>query len=212
MATQRTAFAAAVAAMSTLFFVIVNFMFSPGYLWFYYPVFAVLWFPLAALFLPRRPTAFALAGSALSAGFLVAVNLQNSPGHPWFLYACWPLVWWPIIMALGKKAGTLWFAALCAGLTIAWYAALNIFVSPGYPWALCPAFAVVWWPMTLFFARRRRWFGYSVAGTVLMAVFFAALNLVSSPAVPWAVFPVFAALWWPLSVYFFQYKRATHAR
>ncbi len=255
---SRAALAAAFAAMGILFAVIVNLLFSPGFLWFYYAAFGLLWWPLVAFLLPRRPVAFSLAGSAMTIGFLAAVNMQTSPEHPWFLhtvlplvwwpvsvhfgrrgraralsvvgsaltiawlavenllfspghlwvlYAIWPILMWPVVMLLGRRAGSLWFANLCCAATILYYTALNVFYSPGHPWAIYPAFSVLWWPLSLFFSRRRLWFGYSVAGSLLVTAFFVTVNLVTSPGVLWAVFPVFAVAWWPLAFYWFHHRR-----
>lgn len=255
---RRAGVAAAFTAIGIAGLALLNFLFSPGYIWFYYAAFAALWWPLVEFVRPgRHPVGFSLAGSAMTAVFLAAVNLQNSPGspwflnslyvlawwplsvflarqrkykilslagcalsvaylvalnvifspkHPWFLYACFPLVWWPIVMYLGKKAGTLAFAGICSAVTIAYYTALNLFISPGYPWAIYPAYAVLWWPMAMFFARRKQWMGFSIAATVLSIVFFTAANLVSSPHAVWAIYPIFAMLWWPMTMYFAKRK------
>jgi hypothetical protein len=252
MAGRNAGIAAAFTAMGILGLAVLNFLFSPGYIWFYYPAFAALWWPLAAWLIPRRNlVGFALAGSILTIGFLAAVNLQNSPehlwflyavgplawwpvgmyfkshsrlrslslagsalmiayfiavnlflspGHMWFLYACYPFVWWPIVMYLGRKAGTLAFALVCSAVTIAYYAALNLLLSPGYPWAVYPAFAVAWWPLSMYFAKKRQWIGYSFAASALAIAFFIIVNLVSSPGVNWAIYPIFAVLWWPMAM------------
>jgi hypothetical protein len=258
MIKRRAGIAAVFTAIVIAEFAALNLIFSPGYIWFYYVAFGMLWWPLVELVSPRRtPVGFALAGSAMTAVFLAVVNLQNSPGypwflnslyllawwplsaffssrrrfkalslagcvismaylvalnlvfsprHPWFLYACYPLLWWPIVMYLGKKAGTLAFAAVCSAVTIAYYTALNVFVSPGYPWAIYPAYAVLWWPLAIYFARRKQWMGFSIAASVMSILFFIAANLVSSPHAIWAIYPIFAILWWPMSMLFAKTK------
>lgn len=258
MESRKAGIAAAFTAMGILGLAILNFTFSPGYIWFYYAAFAALWWPLAAYFMPKRNhVGFALAGSAMTIAFLAAVNLQNSPGHlwflyavcplvwwpigtyfsnlrryrtlsiagsaimiayfiainsllspghPWFLYACFPFLWWPIVMYLGRKAGTLAFALICSAVTAVYYAVLNALLSPGYPWAIYPAFAIAWWPLSLFFAKRKQWLGYSVAASLLTAAFFVAVNLLSSPGAFWALYPIFAILWWPMSMFFSRRK------
>lgn len=251
---QKAAVAAAFTAIGILMLAIINFMLTPGYIWFYYPAFVALWVPLSLFFFPKRgAVGFALAGSALTITFLAVVTMQNSPGHlwflysvlplawwpvacyastrkksrwmslvgsalsiawlvslnyiespahPWFLYACYPFLWWPIVIYSGRKAGTLAFSLVCSAITIAYYAALNLLLAPGYPWAIYPAFAILWWPLSMFFARRKEWLGYSFAGSLWTITFFLTVNLVSSPSFLWAIFPVFAVLWWPLSMYF----------
>jgi hypothetical protein len=61
--------------------------------------------------------------------------------------------------------------------------------------------------MSLFFSQRRWWFGYSVAGSLLVTAFFVTVNLVTSPSALWAVFPVFVVAWWPLAMYWFRHRR-----
>lgn len=259
MAGRNAGVAAAFTAMGILGLAILNLTFSPGYIWFYYAAFALLWWPLAVRLSPRRnPVGFALAGSAMTLIFLAAVNLQNSPdylwflyavaplvwwpvsvyfstrsrmrllslagsalmvayfvvinlllspGHLWFLYACYPFLWWPVAMYLGRRAGTTEFALVCSAVTIVYYAAMNDLLSPGYPWSIYPAFAVLWWPLSLYFAKKKQWLGYSFTAALMTIVFFVTVNLVSSPGVCWAVYPMFAVLWWPMAMFFSARKK-----
>lgn len=87
-------------------------------------------------------------------------------------------------------------------LSVAFFAAVNAIYSPGALWAYYPAFAIVWWPMSLLFAQRRAWRAYSLTASVLTIAFLAAVNVITSPGFPWSVFPSFAVLWWPLSMSF----------
>jgi hypothetical protein len=194
--------AAVFTAMGIAGLALLNLLFSPGYLWFYYAAFVTVWWPLSAYFIPRRNLiGYALVGSFITIIFLAAVNLLNSPGHLWFLYAGYPFLWWPIALRLGRKTGTLSFSLVCSAITIAYYVALNVLLSPGYPWSICVVYAVLWWPLSLRFAKTKHLLRYSIAAALLTIVFFAALNLVSSPGALWAIYPVFAVLWWPLSVF-----------
>jgi len=49
--------------------------------------------------------------------------------------------------------------------------------------------------------------GYSVWGSVLIIALFVFINLYFSPGVIWYPFPVFALLWWPLTMFFGWLKR-----
>ncbi|WP_042352358.1 hypothetical protein [Bacillus massiliigorillae] len=49
-------------------------------------------------------------------------------------------------------------------------------------------------------------FGYSVCGSVLIISFFLFINMYYSPSVIWFVYPTFAVLWWPLTIYFYVHK------
>lgn len=70
-----------------------------------------------------------------------------------------------------------------------------------------PAYAVLWWPLSVRFAKKNTLLTYSVLGTVLTCALFAVLNVFTTPHVIWAVYPIFAMLWWPLSVYFYAVPR-----
>jgi hypothetical protein len=196
-------FSLAGSLMTAAFLAAVSMQNTPDNPWFLYALYPLAWWPVSVYFSRRRKfRGLSLAGCALTVAYFAALNFILTPSHPWFLYACWPIVWWPVAMHLGKKAGTLAFACVCSALTIAYYAALNVFVSPGFPWAICPAFAVLWWPISMYFAKKRQWVGYSFAGSALTVAFLFVLNLVSSPAHLWAVYPSAAIPWWPVSVFF----------
>lgn len=49
--------------------------------------------------------------------------------------------------------------------------------------------------------------GYSVWGSVLIIALFVFINLYFSPGLIWYPFPVFALLWWPLTMFFGWLKR-----
>lgn len=188
-------------AMTAVFLAAVNMQVTPWHPWFLYAIYPLAWWPVSIyLSTHRKFKVLSLVGCVVTVLYFAALNILFSPAHPWCLYACWPFLVWPVATYLGKKAGTLTFAAICGALTIAYYTALNVFVSPGFPWAICPAFAVLWWPMSMYFAKKRQWVGYSLAGSALTAAFLFALNLAASPSYLWAFYPTFAILWWPLSM------------
>ncbi len=213
MSKNSIGFAIAGSVLCILFFITVNLsvnsMAGTGSLWFVYPVFAVVWWPMSMIFHARADyKGFAAVSSLFIILFLVIVNYTTSPEHPWFLYAVFPVLWWPITMAVGEKAKTLTYAWVVSAATILYYSALNILISPGYPWAIFPAYAVVWWPISLYFARRKAFFGYSVVGSAISILFFGFVNYSSSSHTLWAIYPAFCIIWWPLSIYYFGYKKA----
>lgn len=200
-------FAAAGCVMSIIFLVVVNYLTSPGYLWFVYPAFAVLWWPLSVLFARRHHKAYSFAGSVLILIFLFTINIMFSPFHLWILYAAFPVLCWPVIICLGKHAGRFPAAAAVSLFAIAYYYLLNTFYSPGFPWFIFPTYAVLWWPISVLLVKRKRLMLFSLVGTVISIAFFVVLNAVTTPNQIWAVYPIFALLWWPLTIYCFVYKK-----
>ena len=188
---------------------ITNCVTSPSVLWFYYPAFAVIWWPLSALLAgPRTIKAYSIVGAMLLAAFFTLENLLKSPFCPWALLTYFPVLMWPVGTLLGKRLGKLYIALFGSLAGILYYAILNVYVFPGFPWAIFPAYALLWWPLAIAFAKRKRPLLFSVTGTLLSAALFIAVNAVSSPDTVWAVYPIFAILWWPLSTYYFVYRRS----
>ncbi|SHH78301.1 hypothetical protein SAMN02745823_01006 [Sporobacter termitidis DSM 10068] len=200
-------FAVAGALMTIVFFAIVNIITSRGYLWFIYPSFAVLWWPVSVIFARGRPRIFSVVCSVMTLLFLALINLMFSPFYLWVLYAAFPLLCWPVIVCLGKRAGRLPAAMSISLLVIAYYILLNIFYSPGFPWFIFPTYAVLWWPLAVAFAKKRRPMLFSLSAVLWSSLFFIVLNTVTTPHEIWAVYPIFALLWWPLSVFCFVYKK-----
>jgi hypothetical protein len=196
-------YALVMTALSAVFFTAVNIIYSPGAVWAFYPVFAMLWWPLSVFYYGRRePVRYAAVMTGLSIAFFAAMNLLYTPGTPWAFYPAFALVWWPMTLFFARK--TAWITYSIAGslLTVAFLAAVNLLYSPGTPWVFYPAFALAWWPMTMSFARMKAWFAHAVAGSLLTIAFLAAVNLLYTPGFLWSAFPALAILWWPLAVYF----------
>ncbi len=189
------------AIMISVCAVCINLIFTPNHRWFLEAIFIALWWPFG-VYIGRHPHSkiLPILGSLLIIGLLITENLIYSSGHLWFLYAVFPVLLWPVIKLLPKQAAKISFAAAAALLAIGYYGALNLFYSPGYPWFIYPAFAVLWWPLARGFFGRS--FAFSLAGSGLVILFFVIVNAVSSPRDIWAVYPAFAVLWWPLSVYY----------
>ncbi len=201
-------FAWAGSIMSIIFFIIVNYLTSRDTLWFIYPSFILLLWPVSLQSIRKGEYKIhSIFCSIWIISFLLLINYLYSPNHPWFLYAFYPVIWWPILMLLEQKRKTVTIAVLGSIITIIYYSVLNATLSPEYPWAIYPSFAVLWWPIVLYFARTRQFFQLSLYASLLTIIFFIIVNVVSSPNTIWAVYPIFLILWWPLSMYYFKFKR-----
>ncbi|WP_188455972.1 hypothetical protein [Virgibacillus oceani] len=201
-------FAVAGSVMTIVFLVLVNLLTGTGYLWFIYPSFAILLWPIGLYCVQRkRQRLLSICYSVLIIAYLIFENYTNSPDHPWVLYIVYPIIWWPILVFLGKRAKAMPVAWIGSISIILYYAVLNINLSPQYPWAIYPAFVVLWWPLSLYHAKRKTYFLFSIHASIFISVFFIAVNAVSTPDTIWAVYPIFCVLWWPLSMYYFVYKR-----
>lgn len=193
--------------LSIIFFMVVNFVVSPGYMWFIYPSFVlILWAVGLYCAKKRMYKLLSISHSMILIIFLIAQNIKDYPEHPWSLYAILPIIWWPILVCSGKKAGTMAMASIGSISIILYYILLNVFLSPGYPWAIYPAFVVLWWPLSLYHAKKKSYLTYSIQASLLTIIFFICVNFISSPNVIWAIYPAFVVLWWPISLYHAQRK------
>lgn len=208
MNNQRLAFAAAGSLMTVFFLFIVNRLTTPDELWFIAPSLAVLEWPIVMFFAGKNNFKhFASVNAVLMIGYLYYENVTTSPDHPWYLYAAFAIVWWPILAYAGKYAATFAMSVVGSIAVIASYAMLNATLSPEFPWAIFPAYAVLWWPISVYCARSKQWFGYSIVGTGLTIAFFVVLNAITTDEV-WAIYPIFAVMWWPLSMYYYSHRKA----
>lgn len=189
------------------FSVATNYITSPGYIWFFYPSFAVIWWPLSMFLVrPRTFKAYSVFGALFILAFLAVDNYFNSPTCPWVLLAVFPVLLWPICALLDERMLRLPTVLILSVIGITYYAALNILVFPGFPWAIFTAYVLLWWPLGVAFAGHGRHMLFSLVGTILSAAIFITLNVITTPHTIWAVYPVFVLAWWPLSIYYFNYK------
>jgi hypothetical protein len=193
------------------FFIVMNYMMSPSFHWFSYPAFAVIWWPLRQLFSgPKTARGYAMIGSLIIIVYLTLENILRSPFCPWALFTYFPVLMWPVGVMLGKRMARLTTSLICCAVGIIYYTILNMTVFQGFPWAIFPAYALLWWPLAIGFAKQGHSLLFAVSGALLSAVLFVAVNLLTSPNEVWAVYPIFGLIWWPLSIYYFVYSRNKH--
>lgn len=86
-------------------FVFINFYYTPDTIWFVYPAFAVLWWPMVMCFVWYRNkygTAigfpFSVCSFILIIGLMLFINIYYTPKVIWFVYPIFALIWWPLAM------------------------------------------------------------------------------------------------------------------
>jgi hypothetical protein len=112
-------------------------------------------------------------------------------------------------LSKSKNAGlslafSIWGALLIIGL----FLFINLYYTPTMIWFAFPVFAVLWWPMAMFF----RWvhlkkdvpvgLPFSICSFLLIVGLLLFINFYYTPEFIWFVYPTFAALWWPLAMLF----------
>lgn len=201
-------FITAGSVLTIIFLIVVNIITGPRYPWFIYPAILLFLIPFGIYsIIEKKHKLFSLVASFVILVYLVIENMVQTPDYPWFLYAAAPIVLWPILMLLGKRNKNMSVAVTISTIMIFYYVILNSNLAPAYPWAIFPAFSIIWWPLSLYHVKRKSYFTFSIHSTLLISLFFISINVFSSPGEVWAVYPIFAVLWWPLTMYYFNYRR-----
>lgn len=138
--------------------------------------------------------------------FLIFINVMFSPEHPWALYVVAPLIWWMFSNKHLKRLGDIDYSIKVTIGFILYYGLLNLVLSPAHPWVIYIIFALMFWPLSLKYSKDHHHFKYSIQCATLFIIFITIVNLVTTPQIIWAVYPIFGVLWWPLSMYYFVEK------
>jgi hypothetical protein len=103
------------AILITALVMFINFYYTPATIWFVYPLFAVIWWPISLFFLWLRNKTgspfglpYSVCGFMLITGLMLFINLYYTPGTIWFVYPVFGTIWWPLVMLfynLSKKSG-----------------------------------------------------------------------------------------------------------
>jgi hypothetical protein len=89
----------------TSLFVFINLYYTPQTIWFVYPVFAVIWWPMSVFFHwlhlkngNSMAFPYSVASFALITALILFINFYYTPHIIWFVYPVFAIVWWPLAM------------------------------------------------------------------------------------------------------------------
>ncbi|MEN8904920.1 MAG: hypothetical protein ABF289_03065 [Clostridiales bacterium] len=181
---------------------------SPNYPWYIHTTYGLLWIPLTIFYIKsQKHKLFSILGSTITCFYIVLINYIDSPTHLWFLYVIYVLLWWPISIFFNKYLNNISFSIIGSIITILYYLILNLLISNQHPWVIYVTFTIMWWPIFVIFTKKKNWLGISVVGSINLILLFIISNFINSPKILWFIYPTFAILWWPLSVYFYVYRK-----
>ncbi|MFH1879553.1 MAG: hypothetical protein ABIK64_02020 [Bacillota bacterium] len=156
----------------------------------------------------RNSLPFAAVNAALLGVFFFLVHRLITPDvHTWYWYTFFPLVWWPVTAALKEKAVKPPYVIAGAAAFLAYYGALNLWLSPATPWILFLTFPAAGAALGSIIRQNKSYRWFSVLMAAAGIAYFAAINLVYTPHTVWAVYPAFGLLWWPLSVWLYTRRK-----
>jgi hypothetical protein len=105
--------------------------------------------------------AFSVWGAILLTALFLFVNLYYTPNNIWCVYPVFAVVWWPMAMYFrwlkNKRDKSMAFPFSIASflLITALMLFINFYYTPNIIWFVYPVFAIVWWPVALFFHMNR---------------------------------------------------------
>lgn len=186
---------------------VVNILTNNGLLWFIYPSLAILCIPSVISFIKWGDLKkFSLQGSMLLLAFFVLEYMIIEYNHPWFVYTILPIILWPIIIYHKNKLNNIAFSLIIIPIIAGYYIVLNIIFSPLFFWSVFVVFLIIWWPICLYYYKKHNIMGFSLISSIVLTGMFIVTNIITTPSCLWAVYPIFAVIWWPLTIYFFNYK------
>ncbi len=181
---------------------LTNYLTSWKYLWFIYPSFAVIWWPIVIFFHKKFGKALSIIGSLSIIAFSIAANYIVSPSYIWFFYPTFAVIWWPLGVFFARPCTGKVYSAFGALLLLVLFAIDNMVNSPTYPWALFTVVPVLLWPICVFLGKRSRGLTAAIILSAFGIAYYTALNILVFRGFPWAMFTAYILLWWPLSVAF----------
>ena len=152
-------FAAANAALLAAYFVLVHRFITPDvHPWYWYTFFPLLCWPAAAAL--KETALKPLPVATCATAFLLyygALNLFLSPAVPWVLFLAYPAAGAVIAAFCRQKRAWTTMSIWMSAAGIACFAAINLVFTPHTVWAVYPAFAILWWPMSMvLFGRKKK--------------------------------------------------------
>lgn len=210
MKKQHIAYAIGGGSLIVIFLTLTNIFVlrHPDLTWILYPAYAMILWPVSVFFTRKgRYKVFSYLVSFILVLYLVIENMRTTPHYPWALYAVFPIIGWSVFTVLGRWARTYAASWIGSAVAILYYTGLNLFLEPGHPWAVYPAFVFLWWPLSMYYAKTKRHLEFSITASIYISAFFITVNTITTPHEIWAIYPIFAITWWPLSMYFYYYKR-----
>lgn len=200
-------FAIVSAVIITVYYVLINIFVEPRHPFWIYVAYALIWWPLSLAFRGKVDRkVIAIIALAANIAFILYFSQIVRPEYNWSIYLFGPAVLFSIMIFIGEKCKTFSFSIFAYISLLAYYGYVNFFIENGHPFILYIAFAFAWWPISLSFVKHKNPFRFSLAAFCLIAAFFIGTNLATTPHILWAVYPIGAAAFWPLSILVFGNK------
>jgi hypothetical protein len=153
---------------------------------------------------------FAWAGSIMSILFFATVNYLTSSHQIWFIYPSFILLLWPVSLHYLRKGDYKIHSIFCSIWIIIFLITINYLYSPSHPWFLYASYPIIWWPILMYSVQKRKTVSLAIIGSLLTIMYYSILNATLSHQYPWAIYPSFVVLWWPIVLHCVKTKKYFH--
>ncbi len=200
-------FAIVSSVIITIYYVLINIFVEPRHPFWIYVAYALIWWPLCLAFRGKiGGKIIAIIALLANIAFILYISQIVRPEYNWSIYLFGPAILFSIMIFIGEKCKTLSFSIFAYISLLVYYGYVNYFIENGHPFIIYIAFTFAWWPISLSYARHKNAFRFSLVSFSLIAAFFIGTNMVTTSHILWAVYPIGAAAFWPLSVLIFGRK------
>ena len=148
---------------------------------------------------------YLIIASVLGFAAILTINLMTNREELWFLYTIPGFALAPYLISKPHIFPHTLIAWIVFFSISGYYLAVNLTISPLYEWSVALILCLLWYPMTLRLRYPSRL--YAIYGFIWSIVFFSTTNFIFSPTIVWAVYPICAAAFWPLTAYFLSKKK-----
>ena len=195
----------------SVFFILVNIITSPGYLWYIYPIFAALWWPLSMILCgAKRYKLYSIVMSMLTIVFFSIVNLISSPNTLWFIYPSLAVVLWPLSMYFAKEKYIKLYSIIISLVFAAFLILINYIYTPNEIWWTYTVFYLIWWPIVMLLGSKAKTTTFAIIAALAIIAYYIAQYLIHTPGEhPWYLYIILPILLWPYSTYF---KKVLHTK
>ncbi|GAK05599.1 hypothetical protein JCM19037_4110 [Geomicrobium sp. JCM 19037] len=137
-----------------------------------------------------------MLATAIIACVAVALDLLLSPSLTWSPFLLLLLLLWPLSHLPYRT-----YSITGSALIFITLALINSIETPHYAWVLY-ALPIFVWPISAWFPRTFKTSLMAWVCFFIISLYYIGLNIGWEDRFPWAIFPVFALLWWPMTVQF----------
>jgi len=156
---DSVAFSIIVSFTTFAYYIILYFVQTPeAHPWYLYLIFPLVWYPVTMFY---RGTVnqhrFTIVSAIAFIAYYFTLNMIVTPNRYWFVEIILIASWVTIGRVFGSENKRFLLSVTGTLITISYFAVINYIYSPMVIWAVYPAFAIIWWPLSYYFFKVRKY-------------------------------------------------------